>query len=933
MRSGVTALTVVFVEGIAALVWAQTRPTTQATAAPSAKLALLVRQSDPYGWPRPAKNATDVPLRTSIYFLVGVEKVGHDRILPDSVTVKIRALGEKWTDLLQAGRHFVGPASGYLRVQQARQDSGRTGRIAVYVDPGRTLKPETTYFVRVSARSRGGAELAARAGTWRFTTEAAPAMHPVNFKLNLSAKPVRWHGGFFTGFCGLGFCTDAKTYGPTDAMMAKARQRHPRAWSLIRTVWMMTSDEIRQGWMLWLNPRLPNIVRERETRRITAVEKRQNGVLLHVEDFFGHSQYGMAGNRPLSEDYHKGDEVLVSDGVSDARAKVLSVDDEAHTVMLDRLAEPAQGWRINYRTPLPRKEDPDAPGLFAVGGCYLRKFKPHGTPCYYWGRLNKELDLSVGRYNRRLIVNFFDAPAALSVTGRGANTAKDLVEWHEVVRTITGHIIDRYGEKSLHFFWSVFNEPDLQRAFWNPSWDELQRFYDYTVDAVLRAFEDRGYDSSRVMVGGLELGAIFGTHLRLNEFLAHCSPTATAKGSLPLNAAFADARLDGRRSKRVEALCRAHDGRGSPCDFISIHTYNRSELAAAKLIRAKEMALAMDPEYYRHLWINSHESCPSWNRPPDEAAEDSYLGNGYYPSWCADVAARQVRKAAQDPRYAYGETILTTWPPASNFAGQNAFTRMINTDDDGDGVMDRKVTVPMPIFNALGLLSDLGDRYWALPERKVGGHAVSGFASRDDKGVIRVMVYSHNMQDTQSRSDAEFAVTVELNSVGFKGPARVREYRFDRAHNTYYRQAKELKDRPLPGMKEIKAALKDLNSKDPKTLQKALESLRPHVANILRRPDVLDDYLPLILAQVKSDDEGVRKAAEALIERAKTLAGKVGEVYSRQEVEEIQRLACCHATATSTASLDPKGRLKVTTHLTANGVSFLVIEPGTGANW
>src|SRR5262249_6327501 len=243
------------------------------------------------------------------------------------------------------------------------------------------------------------------------------------------------------------------------------------------------------------------------------------------------------------------------------------------------------------------------------------------------------------------------------------------------------------------------------------SWDELQRYYDYTTDAILRAFEDRGLDSDRVMIGGLELGAIFGTNLKLREFLAHCSTRATARGALPQNAAVADHRLDGQRSRRVEALCGGHDGKGAPCNFISIHAYNRSEVMAAKLARAKEIALEIDPEYYRDLWVNSHEACPEWSLPPDEAAADSYLGNGYFPTWCADVIQRQLRRAASDPRFAHGETLLTVWPPPRNFAGMNAVTRIVHCDDDGDGRSDRRVTIPMPIFHVLGLLSDMGDAY------------------------------------------------------------------------------------------------------------------------------------------------------------------------------------------------------------------------------
>ena len=71
---------------------------------------------------------------------------------------------------------------------------------------------------------------------------------------------------------------------------------------------------------------------------------------------------------------------------------------------------------------------------------------------------------------------------------------------------------------------------------------------------------------------------------------------------------------------------------------------------AAKLIRAKEMALEIDADYYRTLWVNSHESCPYWLPPPDLAAVDSYLGDGFFPTWCLDVVHRQLSQAARDPR-------------------------------------------------------------------------------------------------------------------------------------------------------------------------------------------------------------------------------------------------------------------------------------------
>ena len=102
----------------------------------------------------------------------------------------------------------------------------------------------------------------------------------------------------------------------------------------------------------------------------------------------------------------------------------------------------------------------------------------------------------------------------------------------------------------------------------------------------------------------------------------------------------------------------------------------------------------------------------------------------------------------------------------------------------------------MPIFHVLGLLSEMGDRYWVLPEQKAGGHVVSGFASRDDRGVVRVLLYTHHAQDTQSRSGASFDVTLDLDGTGWKGPARVQEYRFDQDHNSPFKLARMLRDRP-----------------------------------------------------------------------------------------------------------------------------------------
>ena len=518
------------------------------------------------------------------------------------------------------------------------------------------------------------------------------------------------------------------------------------------------------------------------------------------------------------------------------------------------------------------------------------------------------------------MVNFADATGDLARDGRSWTTVKDYAQWHDVARTIAGHLIDRYGADALEFTWSVFNEPDLGPLFWRASWDELQEFYDYTTDAILRAFEDRGYDSNKVFIGGLELGGIFGTNLRLREFLAHCSPRAEAEGAIPLNAAVADRRLDGKRSRRVEALCRDHEGKGSPCDFISIHSYNRSEMMAAKLIRAKEMALEIDPEYYRALWVNSHESCPDWMPPPDEAAADSYLGNGYFPTWCADVVHRQLLQAASDPRYAYGETILTVWPPPANFAGLNAVTRVLHVrrrrrrpdrpdGDRADADLPRAGAALGPGRSVLGaaradrgrprgqrlrLARRSGGRPGLALRPRRAGHAVA------IGGVVRHRARPRTGWPARARLGPRISLRSRPQLALPAGPDAPRPARLRRLGRS---RSSGGVDARTPGREAGNSARGDRKAS-------RTQSHDPRVV------------LPEILKLAEEKDQGVRKAAREAIKIA-----FAPEAYPGAAIEQVRKATKCRPTATTSQLPQADGRIRLTVRVAANGCNFVVVEP------
>jgi hypothetical protein len=393
---------------------------------------------------------------------------------------------------------------------------------------------------------------------------------------------------------------------------------------------------------------------------------------------------------------------------------------------------------------------------------------------------------------------------------------------------------------------------------------------------------------------------------------------------LELNAAFADPRLDGRRSRRIETLCRANDGKGSPCDFISVHSYNAAPVTAAKLRRAKELALEVDPEFYSRLWVNSFESCPDWAPPPDSAAADSYLGSGYFSTWCADVTRRRLSAAAEDARYGFGETILTFWPwPNSNFRGHNNATQVIGVDDDGDGRKDREEVLALPILRFLGLLAQMNDHFWVLPERVVDGHVVSGFAARSlDKETLRLLVYSHDPQDVQARSRKQFTIQLELDGLNWTR-ADLREHQFDKDHNSYFHLARELRDRPpsapklrRPSAEEITALTAGLSSSDPAIQLATVKQAAGF--------DELPESVAAVAFQLHQStrDESVRAAIE---EAGKRMLNRQPGFPPRQ-VARVQQLSQLRVTSESRLDADPNGRFRVVVPVAANGANVVVLQ-------
>jgi hypothetical protein len=182
------------------------------------------------------------------------------------------------------------------------------------------------------------------------------------------------------------------------------------------------------------------------------------------------------------------------------------------------------------------------------------------------------------------------------------------------------------------------------------------------------------------------------------------------------------------------------------------------------------------------------------------------------------------------------------------------------------------------------------------------------------------VLYTHHAQDTQSRSEAAFDLTLEIDGLRWRGPSRVQEYRFDRDHNSYFQQGRALRDRApqagKPDPDRLAAVIQTLGGDNPSAQRQALGTLKTLGAAAL-------PALPAIrkLAE-QTKDEGVREAAQAAL-----LSLFAVPAYSRAEVEDIRKRAECHPTGSASRPRQADGRLLLTARVAGNGLNILVIEP------
>lgn len=732
--------------------------------------------------PRPCEGDTNITRSTSIYFELALPIFGHypaNGVDPDTVVLTITPEGGMTETVFGPNKVW---APGWSGQAYDPVFSGSDWVFGFESIPDSPLAPLTTYTLEVAGETFFGESVDPSTSSWSFTTRRDITNASRTFDVDLAGPTVTWTGRWHAGTAKVNFNT-SRLYDQQVVydLMAEVRERVPdfmlqhrdAAWS---------GDYYRSN----IFDGNPNIVRQRETRRITAFQNFGSVTRLTLTDLEEHSLYGVSPGRPLGDDYSVGERVLVCDADQSEVQEILAINEAASTIDVTQLTAPINEWKPGNPNSAPA-DNPEVPDHFTYPLAALRKYEEPGTLVFYWTRVNDELDQHVAA-GRRPLVRIDNVPVDLCETGVPGNPnggacddkPKSYLLWDEYVHALVTHLIDRYGAQTADWYFSIGNEPTLS-TYWRSRFNENFRYYDVTSNAMLRAFEDKGFDSSQILVGGVEDAPIGNRHLE--EFLYHCSPTVDNPdpGFDEENLVCTDAAFAGLVSSRVAAICDAHGGRGCPMDFYSIHPYRHSRESYDLLSLSWNRIRSIDPDYFTPFRVNCHEAGPEWQPQPDPAARNVFAASGFFPTWGADQFQRLLADAMADPARAAGESIITTWPYNYNFAqATQSVASVMRVDSDGDGTQDDVDAIGNTFFRFVEIITGMSQELADIGAVSDAGARIGGWRSVEGHG-DSILLFAHDRLDPDDRESEGWDITLNLSGVRY-AEVDVTEYRIDRDH-------------------------------------------------------------------------------------------------------------------------------------------------------
>ena len=341
---------------------------------------------------------------------------------------------------------------------------------------------------------------------------------------------------------------------------------------------------------------------------------------------------------------------------------------------------------------------------------------------------------------------------------------KDYGKWAELVFQFVRHLRERYGDDELRdWLWEVWNEPDI--GYWQGTPEEFFKLYDYSVDAVLRAWPD-------AKIGGPDSTGPASPHAAefLRMFLEHCARQPNYVSGKP----------------------------GSRLDFISFHPKgaptwqgDHVQMGIARHLAAIEQGFKIVSSFLEWrrtpivLGESDPEGCAACSARTNP--QNAYRNGPLYACYEAEVLNNILALAGEEHVKLLG---VVTW--AFEFEGQPYFEGFRTLATNG---IDKAVLNAFRMFGLLGENRVMASSSGSLAASDVVQNGVrkkpdvSVIATRKD-GEVDLLIWNYHDDDLPA-----LATPIDLSLNGLKGDTKralVEHFRVDTDHSNAYAAWKEM---------------------------------------------------------------------------------------------------------------------------------------------
>jgi xylan 1,4-beta-xylosidase len=398
----------------------------------------------------------------------------------------------------------------------------------------------------------------------------------------------------------------------------------------------------------------------------------------------------------------------------------------------------------------------------------------NGNAVYEWNLIDSIFDAYIERGMRPLVEIGF-MPEALSsnpepykhhwkpgakyneiYTG-WAYPPEDYQKWAELVFRWVIHCVERYGEDEVQSWnWEVWNEPNI--GYWQGSAEEYHKLYDYTSDAVKRAFPKARIGGPHSTGPSWDKAEEF-----LRTFLDHC----------------------------LNGVNYATGSTGSPLDFIAFHAKGSPVVKDGVVLMnmgtqlrdvSKGFEIVSSYSEFMHLPVIigecDPEGCAACSMK--DYPENAYRNGTMYSSYTAASFARIYQLADH-----YGTNLegIVTW--AFEFEDQSYFNGFRSLATNG---IDKPVLNVFRMFGKMqgirvNVSGDLAYDCFAVRESSVRGanRDINAIATVNDS-MAAIMVWNYHDLNV-IRKDT--IVRIRFNGLE-PGKAMISHYRIDQDHSNAY---------------------------------------------------------------------------------------------------------------------------------------------------